>query len=178
MPLARVGKLLGFGVTVLDDRAAFANRARFPDADEVLAADFGATLATYPLDRRTYIVLVTRGHQQDVAALRSLVSSPAPYIGMIGSKRRVWTVLKLLHEEGVPAEQLLRLYAPIGVDVEAITPAEIAVAIGAELVKVRRGGSATSLSDATRELYRRRLERADSAGQELIGDQHPAVAAT
>jgi xanthine dehydrogenase accessory factor len=102
---------------------------------------------------------VTRGHQQDVAALRSLVHSAAPYIGMIGSKRRVWTVLKLLHEEGVPPEKLLRIYAPIGVDIEAVTPAEIAVAIGAELVKVRRGGHAESLSDATRELYRKRLRK-------------------
>jgi len=90
-PLAKVAKLLDFEVVVLDDRAAFANRARFPDADEVLAADFATTLATYPVDRRTSIVLVTRGHQQDVAALRTLAYSDAPYIGMIGSKRRVWT---------------------------------------------------------------------------------------
>ena len=158
-PLARVGKLLDFEVVVLDDRAAFANRARFPEADEVLAADFAQTLATYPVDRRTSIVLVTRGHQQDVAALRTLVYSDAPYIGMIGSKRRVWTVLKLLHDEGVPPEKLLRIYAPIGIDIEAVTPAEIAVAIGAELVKLRRGGTAASLSDAPRDLFRKRLER-------------------
>lgn len=158
-PLARVGKLLDYEVVVLDDRAAFANRARFPEADEVLAADFATTLATYPVDRRTSIVLVTRGHQQDIAALRTLVNSDAPYIGMIGSKRRVWTVLKLLHDEGVPPEKLLRIYAPIGVDIEAVTPAEIAVAVGAELVKLRRGGSAVSLSDAPRALFRKRLER-------------------
>lgn len=158
-PLARVGKLLDFEVVVLDDRAAFANRARFPEADEVLAADFAQTLATYPVDRRTSIVLVTRGHQQDVAALRTLVYSDAPYIGMIGSKRRVWTVLKLLHDEGVSPEKLLRIYAPIGIDIEAVTPAEIAVAIGAELVKLRRGGTAASLSDAPRDLFRKRLER-------------------
>ena len=161
VPLARVGKLLDFEVSVLDDRAAFANRARFPDADEVVAADFAATLATYPVDRRTYVVLVTRGHQQDVASLRTLVYGDAPYIGMIGSKRRVWTVLKLLRDEGVPAGKLLRIYAPIGLDVEAIPPAEIAVAIGAELVKVRRGGSAPSLSDETRELFRRRFQRVE-----------------
>ncbi len=169
-PLARVGKLLDFEVAVLDDRAAFANRGRFPEADEVLAADFAETLATYPVDRRTYVVLVTRGHQQDVAALRSLAYSDAPYIGMIGSKRRVWTVLKLLHDEGVPPEKLLRIYAPIGLDVEAITPAEIAVAIGAELVKIRRGGTAASLSDAPRELFRKRMERM-VAGEQLVGSQ-------
>jgi xanthine dehydrogenase accessory factor len=172
-PLAKVAKLLDFEVVVLDDRAAFANRARFPDADEVLAADFATTLATYPVDRRTSIVLVTRGHQQDVAALRTLAYSDAPYIGMIGSKRRVWTVLKLLHDEGVPPEKLLRIYAPIGIDVEAVTPAEIAVAIGAELVKLRRGGTAASLSDAPRELFRKRLERmvtGGSASATGIGD--------
>lgn len=158
-PLARVGKLLDFEVVVLDDRAAFANRARFPEVDEVLAADFAQTLANFPVDRRTSIILVTRGHQQDVAALRSLVHSDATYIGMIGSKRRVWTVLKLLHDEGVPPEKLLRIYAPIGIDIEAVTPAEIAVAIGAELVKLRRGGTAASLSDAPRDLFRKRLER-------------------
>ncbi|HEV7216619.1 MAG TPA: XdhC/CoxI family protein [Chloroflexota bacterium] len=163
-PLAKVGKLLDFEVVVLDDRAAFANRARFPEADDVLAADFAATLADYPVDRRTSIVLVTRGHQQDVAALRTLVYSDAPYIGMIGSKRRVWTVLKLLHDEGVPPEQLLRIYAPIGIDIEAVTPAEIAVAIGAELVKLRRGGSAASLSDTPRELFSKRLSRMVAGG--------------
>lgn len=164
-PLSRVGKLLDFEVAVLDDRAAFANRARFPEADDVLAADFASTLATYPIDRRTYVVLVTRGHQQDVAALRSLAYSDAPYIGMIGSKRRVWTVLKLLHDEGVPPDKLLRIYAPIGLDIEAVTPAEIAVAIGAELVNIRRGGTAVSLSDAPRELFRRRFERAETEAQ-------------
>lgn len=164
-PLAKVGKLLDFEVVVLDDRAAFANRARFPEADEVLAADFATTLAGYPVDRRTSVVLVTRGHQQDVAALRFLVNSDAPYIGMIGSKRRVWTVLKLLHDEGVSPEKLLRIYAPIGVDIEAVTPAEIAVAIGAELVKLRRGGRAASLSDIPRELFRKRLDRMVAGGQ-------------
>lgn len=168
-PLAKVGKLLDFEVVVLDDRAAFANRARFPEADEVLAADFAATLATYPVDQRTSVVLVTRGHQQDVAALRTLAYSDAPYIGMIGSKRRVWTVLKLLHDEGVPPEKLLRIYAPIGVDIEAVTPAEIAIAIGAELVKLRRGGSAASLSDTPRELFRKRLERMVAAGPASTG---------
>jgi xanthine dehydrogenase accessory factor len=163
VPLAKVGSLLEFEVVVLDDRAAFANRVRFPDADQVLAADFGAALRDFPVDPYTYIVLVTRGHQQDVASLRTLIQSNAAYIGMIGSKRRVWTVLKLLNEEGVSPERLLRLHAPIGLDIEAITPSEIAVAIGAELVKVRRGGKAASMSDDTRELYRARFARQEAS---------------
>ncbi|MCL4509104.1 MAG: XdhC family protein [Chloroflexi bacterium] len=162
VPLAHVAQILDFEVTVWDDRAAFANRQRFPTVHDVRVAGFDRDLAGYvseAVDERTFVVLVTRGHQQDVPALRALLASKAPYIGMIGSKRRVWTVLKLLHGEGVPAEQLLRVYAPVGLDIEAITPAEIAVAICGELVKILRGGKARSLSEATRELFQRRFGR-------------------
>ncbi|MCL5946986.1 MAG: XdhC family protein, partial [Chloroflexi bacterium] len=156
----QIARVLGFHVTVWDDRAAFAQQGRFPTADEVRVADFGRELSEYVkdcVDARTYVVLVTRGHQQDVPALRSLLKSAAPYIGMIGSKRRVWTVLKLLYAEGFPPETLLRIYAPVGLDIRAVTPAEIAVAICAELVRVLRGGSGRSLSEQTHELFARRL---------------------
>jgi xanthine dehydrogenase accessory factor len=159
VPLAQMGKMLSFEVIVLDDREKFANRERFPDSDQVIADDFGPALSSLKITRATYIVIITRGHQYDEEALMEVAESPAAYIGMIGSKRRVWTVLKLLHDEGVPPEKLLRIYAPIGIDIEAVTPAEIAVAIGAELVKLRRGGTAASLSDAPRDLFRKRLER-------------------
>lgn len=159
-PVAQIAKILGFHVTVWDDRAAFAQRGRFPTADEVRVADFGRELSAYVkdhVDALTYVVLVTRGHQQDVPALRSLLKSAAPYIGMIGSKRRVWTVLKLLSEEGFPGKDLLRIYAPVGLDIGAITPGEIAVAICAELVRVLRGGTGRSLSEQVRELFAQRL---------------------
>lgn len=161
MPLAQIGKLLDFEVTVVDDRPAYANQQRFPTADRIIVGDFEQVLAEYPIRRRTYLVLVTRAHTHDVACLRHVIHSPAAYIGMIGSKRRVFAVLKLLHAEGVPIEQLLRVHAPIGLDIKTETPAEIAVSIGAELVKVRRGGEARSFSDLVRDRYARALARGE-----------------
>lgn len=159
VPLARIAKINEFDVTVLDDRAAYASDARFPEADRVIAADIGRTVASMPVSSHTYIVLVTRGHQQDIQALRTLLHSPARYIGMIGSKRRVWAVLKLMHDEGASVDELMRIHAPIGLALEAITPPEIATAIMAEIIKVRRGGTATSLSEPVREMFRTRLDR-------------------
>lgn len=150
-PLAEMGKLLEFEVVVLDDRPSFANKQRFPTADRVVVAAFEPALRDYPIDQDTYIVLITRGHQHDVPCLREVIDSPAAYIGMIGSRRRVEAVFDLLaREDGAPAEKLRRVYSPIGLDIEAETPAEIALAIAAEVVKVRRGGSAASLSDGRR----------------------------
>jgi xanthine dehydrogenase accessory factor len=157
VPLVKLGKLLGFTVTVLDDRASFANRERFPEADHILVGDFDQVLRDYRWIPNTYVVLVTRGHEFDVVSLRHILYWDVAYIGMIGSKRRVWAVHKLLHEEGMPVERLQRLYAPIGLDIAAETPAEIAVSIMAEIIKVRRGGRAESLSDRLRPLYAKRL---------------------
>ena len=150
-PLAEMGKLLDLEVVVLDDRPSFANEQRFPTADRIITAAFEPTLRDYPIDQDTCIVLITRGHQHDVPCLREVIDSPAAYIGMIGSRRRVRAVFELLErEEGVPAEKLRRVHSPIGLDIEAETPAEIALAIAAEIVKVRRGGAAASLSDDRR----------------------------
>lgn len=159
VPLAKIAKINEFEVTVLDDRASYASALRFPDADRVLASDIQETVASYRVTPRTHVVLVTRGHQHDVQALRTLLGSKAGYIGMIGSRRRVWTVLKLMRDEGAPADDLLRIHAPIGLEIEAITPAEIATAIMGEIIKVRRGGNAQSMSEPVREMFRRRLER-------------------
>ena len=147
IPLAQLGKMCDFDVVVLDDRASFANRERFPMADRVIAAPFEATLREYPLDEDTYIVLVTRGHQHDVSSLLTVLGRPSAYIGMIGSRRRVRAVFQLLEEEkGVPREQFEHVYSPIGLDVGSETPAEIAVSIMAEIIRVRRGGTGLSLS--------------------------------
>lgn len=163
-PLAQICKLAGFRVTVLDDRPSFANRERFPDADEVIAAGFEETLAEYPLTPDTYVVLITRGHQFDVYSLRKVINEPVKYIGMIGSKRRVWAVFKLLHDEGVPLHKLARIYAPIGIDVKAETPAEIAVIIAAEMIKIMHGGDAKSLSDDIRDRYLKLLAEGKELG--------------
>lgn len=159
VPLAHLGKMLGFTVTVVDDRASFANRERFPSADDIIVGDFDQVLRNYRWVPNTYIVLVTRGHEFDVVSLRHILYWDVAYIGMIGSKRRVWAVHKLLHEEGMPVERLQRLHAPIGIDIGAETPAEIAVSIVAEIIKIRRGGRAESLSDKLRPLYLKRLLR-------------------
>lgn len=159
VPLARMGKILDFQVVVLDDRASFANKERFPEADRVIAAGFEETLRRFPLTNNTYIVLVTRGHAHDVPCLKEVIDSPAAYIGMIGSRRRVWAVFKLLHDDGMPTAKLGRVYAPIGLDIGAETPGEIAASIIAEIVKIQRGGRVESISDSLREKYLRLLDR-------------------
>jgi xanthine dehydrogenase accessory factor len=146
VPLARLGTMMGFRVVVLDDRPAFANRERFPEADEVLAADFGETLSTYPINDQTYVAIMTRGHSHDMACLLQVIESPVAYIGMIGSRRRVRGVLELVKAEGFSEESLARVHAPIGLNIRAQTPEEIALSIMAEVVRARRGGGGRSLS--------------------------------
>jgi xanthine dehydrogenase accessory factor len=146
VPLARFAKLLDFEVTVIDDRARFASRERFPDADEIVVDDFQRAIAAQQITSWTYLTLLTRGHEHDEATLQRVVESPAPYIGMIGSRRRVLLVFQRLVEQGVPEHFLDRIYAPIGLDIGARTPEEIALAIMAEIVNVRRRGHAPSLA--------------------------------
>jgi xanthine dehydrogenase accessory factor len=141
LSLATIGAHVGFAIAVLDDRALFANEERFPMADRVIAGDLTAHLDAFPIDQTTLIVLVSRGHKQDETALRAVVRRPAAYVGMIGSRRRVATVLRHLAEEGYPIDALERVYTPVGFDIGAETPEEIAVAIIAEIINVRRGGT-------------------------------------
>jgi xanthine dehydrogenase accessory factor len=147
VPLARFGHTLGFRVVVLDDRPMFANEERFPEADEVISAPFGETLAGYPLNDQTYVVLMTRGHAHDLECLVEVIDRPAAYIGMIGSRRRVRGVLDAVRERGISEELLARVHAPIGLDIGALTPEEIALSVMAEVVKARRGGTGRSLSE-------------------------------
>ncbi len=151
-PVSSIGKTLGFRVVVLDDRESFANRERFPDADQILVGEFSQELPKFPIHPATYVIIVTRGHAYDEGALRSVVGSRAAYIGMIGSARKVRTVLDNLASTGIPQEQLDRVYSPIGLDIGAETPAEIALSIMAEIVNVRRRGrrSPCSMSEQRR----------------------------
>jgi len=147
VPLVKFAKVLDFHVTVLDDRILFANRERFPDADEILVGDMAATLKEQTITSSTYIVLITRGHKYDEPCLREIIHSPAKYIGMIGSKRRTKACFQRFRDEEKIAEEILqRVYAPIGIDINAETPEEIALCILAEMTKVRRDGKAQSLS--------------------------------
>jgi xanthine dehydrogenase accessory factor len=146
VPLAKLGSLLGFLVTVLDDREEYASRERFPTAQQILVGPYRDTLATVPLDQDSYVVLVTRGHVHDQACLELVLDRSVAYIGMIGSRRRVRTVMKHLSCAGVDPARLHSVHAPVGLDIGAQTPEEIALAIMAEVVNVRRGGRAPSLA--------------------------------
>lgn len=144
-PLTRMATLCGYEVTVVDDREAFAAPRWFPEAARVICRPFAEVFEGLEVTARTHIVLVTRGHKHDEECLRAVLHRPWAYLGMIGSRRRTGAVLADLAREGVCDKLLARIHAPIGLDIGAETPEEIAVAILAELIKVRRGGQAASL---------------------------------
>src|SRR5271155_1534507 len=130
--LYKVARIAGFDVTVIDDRE------RYPEAQQVLAEDFDKATAQLAPNESSYIVIVTRGHRDDMRMLRWAVQTPARYIGMIGSKRKTVTIFKELQQEGLAAHLFDRVHAPVGLDIGAITPEEIAVSITAELIAKRR----------------------------------------
>jgi xanthine dehydrogenase accessory factor len=129
---------LGFRVTVIDDRSRFANPTRFPPPIEPIVGAIAEALARWPIDANTYIVIVTRGHRHDEQALAAVIDSRARYIGMIGSRRKIALIYDDLRRQGKTQEQLDRVHAPIGLDIKAVTPEEIAVSIAAELISIRR----------------------------------------
>jgi xanthine dehydrogenase accessory factor len=166
-PLCAIGARLGFAVTVLDDRPAFATAERFPEAVTVDRVDFTDPFRELTVRPTTHVVLVTRGHRFDFDALRILLRGevqPA-YIGMVGSQRRVRAALAELAAEGIDADRLRAIHAPIGLDIGAETPEEIAVAIAAEIVLLRRGGSGRPLRERAR-VVDRWIDAPD--------DQHPS----
>jgi xanthine dehydrogenase accessory factor len=164
-PLCRIGAMLGFRVTVLDDRPEFATRERFPEAERVLRADFSEPFRGIGIGSGTHLVLVTRGHKYDFEALRDVLARPAlpAYVGMVGSRRRTRAALEQLAREGVAPERLRAVHAPVGLDIRAETPEEIAVSIAAEMVAVRRGGTGQPLRDRAR-VVERWIEPARGAG--------------
>jgi xanthine dehydrogenase accessory factor len=138
--LGRLAHEAGFELHVIDDREKFANRTRFPTAAEVVADDIPAWLGRTTLPATAYAVVVTRGHRNDLDAMRALVPQSVRYLGLIGSRAKVKRIYDALLEEGsVSPAQLTRVHAPIGLDIGAVTPQEIAVSILAELIAVRRG---------------------------------------
>ncbi len=138
--LARAAQLAGFGIGVVDDRETFANAERFPMAQEIYTSYETAFEKVHP-HAATFLVIVTRGHKDDMDVLRWAVNTEARYIGMIGSRRKVISVYRALEKEGVPPDKFSRVYAPIGLEIGALTPEEIAVSIAAELVAVRRNAA-------------------------------------
>ncbi len=147
--LAQMSVPLGFRVTVLDDRPLFANPDRFPPPITPVAGDIAGVLKGWPIDGNTYIVIVTRGHKHDETALRTVLGSPARYIGMIGSRRKIRVIFDDLKHEGAPDAQIARVHAPIGIEIGAVTAEEIALSIAAELVSIRRAEAGMKVTGPT-----------------------------
>lgn len=155
-PLVSLGAMLNFRVRVLDDRPEFATHERFPEADEVRRVDFSDPFREIPIHSGSHVVMVTRGHKYDYECVRRLMLGPVQpmYVGMIGSRRRVRATFSQLLDEGISRERLASVRAPLGLDLGAETPAEIAVAVMAEIVLLWRGGSGVPLADRERVLER------------------------
>lgn len=140
--VCRTAANAGFDVTVVDDRSSYVTKERFPSAREVHALDFDEAMKQFDPNESSYIVIVTRGHRDDMRILRWAVQTRARYVGMIGSKRKVIEIFKALQAEGLPDHLFDRVHAPIGLDIGAVTPEEIGVAITAELIALRRHATA------------------------------------
>lgn len=146
--LAQIAMVAGFSTSVIDDREEFADPDRFPGAARVFSSQYDKAFDKIEVKPSTYIVIVTRGHKSDKEVLEKAIRTPAKYIGMIGSKRKVIACFEDLAQRGVPLADLKRVHAPIGLDIGAVTAEEIAVSITSEMIRVRRGFNAPSSSIA------------------------------
>ena len=167
--LARLASLMGYRSTLIDDRAEFVNRKMFPERNiELVAAENWSEAVRAAVDNGhgVSVAIVTRGHSEDEQCLRAVIATDVDYIGLIGSKRRTNIVLQRLRENAATEERLKKVHAPVGLDIGAVTPEEVALAIMAEVVAVRRGGKGGSLSAWRRELEsaEERRERAKGKG--------------
>lgn len=165
--LARTAADAGFRLHVVDDREKFANRERFPAVDEVIASPIPEWLHAAEIPPSSFVVVVTRGHQHDLEAMRALAARDLRYLGLIGSRAKVARIFDMLLAEGLPAECLERVHAPIGLDIGAVTPMEIAVSILAELIAVNRGRD-------TRGMAMRSISRTEGARQTAAGTRQTA----
>jgi xanthine dehydrogenase accessory factor len=145
--VATVAHTLGYRMTVIDDRADFANAERFPEASTVIADDIETAIDGHRMTRNSAVVIVTRGHKYDYQALSAAARSDAGYIGLMGSRRKVTLIYRQLVADGVPPERLRDIRAPIGLDIGAVSPEEIAVSIMAEITMHRLGGTGGPMRD-------------------------------
>jgi xanthine dehydrogenase accessory factor len=136
--LAPMALAIGFDVHVIDDRGEFANATRFPDPIRSQVGEIATALSAMTIDTNTFVVIVTRGHKNDEAALRAVINAPARFIGMIGSERKIGVIYDDLRHEGITDAAIARVHAPIGIGIGAVTTEENAVSIAAQLVQVRR----------------------------------------
>lgn len=149
VPLANIGRLLGYQVTVIDDRPDFVAPGRFAGVNKSICCSFDDIENILNLGPASSVVIVTRGHMHDLDCLRKVIKYPVAYLGMIGSSRKIKMIRQQLVEDGIGMEKVEKVRMPIGLDIGAQTPAEIAVCIAAEMIKDRRGGSAGSLFEVT-----------------------------
>jgi xanthine dehydrogenase accessory factor len=166
----KIANIAGFQVSVIDDRASYASRERFPEAHEVVAESFDTVTARLAPSASSYIVIVTRGHKDDMRLLRWAVQTDARYVGMIGSKRKVIAIHRGLSDEGLSESLFERVYAPVGLDIGALTPEEIGVAVCAEMIAVRRR-SESKLPHMS--WFLRRTENASDSALAVAGEVTP-----
>jgi xanthine dehydrogenase accessory factor len=140
--LSKIASQAGFRTIIVDNRDNYANRERFPEAAEVYAGEYEEVFPKLAVSESSYFIIVTRGHKDDMRVLRWAVMQPARYLGMIGSKRKTIEVVKHLRREGVSLERFAKLHAPMGFDIGAVTPEEIAVSVVAEMIQRRRNPGA------------------------------------
>lgn len=150
--LSKVATMAGFASIIIDNREQFANRERFPEADQVHAEEYEDLFPKLSINESSYIIIVTRGHRDDMRVLRWAIQTPARYIAMIGSKRKTISVMKELEKEGIAREAFNKLHAPMGLDIGAITPEEIAVSVVAEMIAVRRSPD-SAWRDASKSIF-------------------------
>ncbi len=143
--VSRIAALCGFRITIVDDREKFANTQRFPEATRTIVADFLEAFPKLTVNASSYILIVTRGHRYDTAILEEAIKTPARYIGMIGSKRKVLSAFEYLRQHGVPEERLQQVHSPVGMNIGAVSAEEIAVSIVAEIITIRRGSGSSFL---------------------------------
>ena len=136
--ISKVATLAGFSTSIIDNREAFANAERFPEAEATYAEEYEEVFPKLPVNSSSYIIIVTRGHRDDMRVLRWAVNTPARYIAMIGSKRKTISVVHELEKEGIPREAFDKVFAPMGLEIGAELPEEIAISVVAEMIAVRR----------------------------------------
>jgi xanthine dehydrogenase accessory factor len=150
--VATVAKFIGFRVAVIDDRAKYANADRFPFADAFYIDDWQAALSKIPIGDSSYLFIATRGHEFDLICLRQAVQSPARYIGMLGSRKKLGMLFEILEKEGIERSRLERVSVPVGLDIGSETPEEIAISVAAELIAVRKSMDISKLKDSLRDI--------------------------
>ena len=151
-PLARMAKASGFRVQVADDRIKFANRERFPDVDLLVVEDFASAARQMTLGANTYAVVVTRGHKGDGEALRAVVGKGLRFVGLLGSRPKLVHLVSALEESGVPPEDLAEIQCPLGIEIGAVSPEEIAVSVLAQMIAVRRAVPSAAIAPMRMEL--------------------------